>query len=391
MRPYYLKIFVNVKLPALLPVAFSVFICSNRIKPRGFLNTGVEMKKIVFSLALVFLSVVTVLAQNDLKTVATVTLTKTEPITVKMLREQVRQMETALGQPLDAAAKRDILNSMINERLALQAAEKEGITVTNADMNQQFNELRTQLAQILGHTPSDAEFNTAIRQQTGMEMSAYREQMKKALTVQKYLMTKKQDLLSSIKSPTDEEIMKEYELNSSELIQAETVEFSAIIFPVANDSEKKRKLEAANKMAREINGSPENFDEKLQRGRAPGADYNVAQRNIIQRNLSFQQRVGEAFLLEAFGLVQGKISKVLEIPSGQARGYYIIKVSHKYPKKFLTLEDTHLLYGQPVKTMLRETIMQKRQQELIARAQQELIDDLRKGNPYKIFEENLNY
>jgi hypothetical protein len=349
------------------------------------------MKERFISLVLVFVSAAAAFAQNDLKTVATVTLIKTEPITVKMLKEQVRQMEAVLGRSLDAAEKRGVLDSMINERLVLQAAEKEKIAVTDAEVNQQFNELRSQLAQMLGRSPSDAEFNEAIRQQTGMELSAYREQAKKALTVQKYLMAKKQDVLRSIKPPTDAEIVKEFELKSSELIQAETVEFSAIVFPFANDAEKNKMREAANKIVREINNSPENFDEKLQLGRSPTAGYNVSQRGIIQKNATYQQQVGQAFFDEAFSLTQGKISKVLEIPSGQARGYYIIKVIHKYPQKFLTLEDTHLVYGETIRTVLRESIMQKRQQEIIVRAQQELIDELRKGNPYKIFEENLNY
>ncbi|MDR3356942.1 MAG: peptidyl-prolyl cis-trans isomerase [Spirochaetaceae bacterium] len=349
------------------------------------------MKKKFISLGLVLLSVTAVLAQNDLKTVATVTLTKTEPITVKMLREQVRQMETAMGRPLVAAERRDILNSMINERLALQAAEKEKIVVTDGEVNQQFSELRGQLAQMLGHSPTDAEFNEAIRQQTGLELAAYRDQAKKALTVQKYLMSKKQDVLRSIKEPTEAEIVKEYEINSTELVQPETVEFSAIVFPVVNDAEKTKKRDAANKMARDINNNPENFDEKLQQGRSPSAGYNVSQRSILQKNAAGQQRAGLAFLEEALKLEQGKISGVLEIPSGQARGFYIIKVTHKYPKKFLTLEDTHLVYNETVRTVIRESIMQKRQQEIVARAQQELIDELRKGNPYKIFEENLNY
>ncbi|MDR2796325.1 MAG: SurA N-terminal domain-containing protein [Spirochaetaceae bacterium] len=349
------------------------------------------MKKRLILPALILLSAATVFAQNDLKTVATVTLTKTEPITVKMLKEQVRQMESALGRPLDAGMRREVLSSMINERLALQAAEKEKITVTDAEVNQQFNELRSQLGQMLGRAPTDAEFNDAIRQQTGMELSVYREQAKKALTIQKYLMAKKQDVLRSIKEPTEAEIAKEYDINSTDLVQPETVEFSAIVFPVANDAEKNKKREEANKMAREINNNPENFDDKLQRGKSPNAGYNVSQRGIIQKNATGQQQVGQAFLEEALKLEQGKISKVLEIPSGQARGYYIIKIAHKYPKKFLTLEDTHLLYGETVRTVLRETIMRKRQQEVITQAQQELVNELRKGNPYKIFEENLNY
>jgi hypothetical protein len=308
-----------------------------------------------------------------------------------MLKERVKQMETALGQTLNASMRREVLDGMINERLVLQAAEREKISVTDAEVNQQFNELRVQLAQRLGRAPTDAEFNNAIRQQTGMELSAYRQEAKRMLTIQKYLLEKKQDVLRSIKEPTEAEIVKEYELNSTDLVQPETVEFSAIVFPVANDTEKNKKREEANKMAREINNNPDTFDEKLQRGRAPNAGYNVAQRSIIQKNAVYQQRVGQAFFDGAFGLAQGKISKALEVPSGQARGYYIIKVLHKYPQKFLTLEDTHLIYGETVRTVLRESIMQKRQQEVIAQAQQEIIEELRKGNPYKIFEENLNY
>ena len=258
-------------------------------------------------------------------------------------------------------------------------------------MNQQFSELRAQLAQMLGRAPTDAEFNSAVRQQTGMELAAYREQAKKLLTIQKYMLAKKQDVLTSIKEPTEAEILTEYELNSTELVQPETVEFSAIIFPVASDAERNKKREEANKMARDINNNPNTFDEKLQRGRASNAGYNVAQRSIIQKNAAGQQRAGQTFLDEALKLEQGKISKVLEIPSGQARGFYIIKVAHKYPKKFLALEDTHLIYGETVRAVLRQSIMQKRQQEVIERAQKELIDELRKGNPYKIFNENLNY
>jgi hypothetical protein len=349
------------------------------------------VKRQAFVIGITLIAAVVAGAQNDLKTVATVSLTKTEPITVKMLKEQVRQMESALGQPLNAAMRREVLDGMINERLALQAAERDKIVVSDAEVNQQFNELRAQFGQMLGRPATEAEFTAALKQQTGMEVAAYREQAKKMLTVQKYLLAKKQNLLRSVREPTEAEIAKEYELASAELIQPETIEFSAIVFPVANDSEKNKRRDEANKMAREINGIAETFDERLQRGRAATAGYNVSQRSILQKNTAGQQRAGQAFMDEAFALSQGRISKVLEIPSGPARGYYIIKVTAKYPKKFLTLDDIHLGYGDTVKNVLKSAVMQKRQQEMIARAQQELVTELRKGNPYKIFEENINY
>jgi DNA-directed RNA polymerase specialized sigma subunit len=354
-------------------------------------ESGSSMKKCLFLLCFVFFSAALSLAQNDLKTVATVTLVRTEPITVKMLKDQVKQIETLTGRQLTPAMRPDVLDGMINERLVLQAAEKEKLVVTDAEVNRQLNEMRAQMAQMLGKPPTDAEFAAELRQQTGMDLPAYRDYLKKTLTIQQYIVKKKQDVLTSLKDPTDQEIEKEYELNSTELIQAETLEFSAIVFPVANDAEKNKRLDEANRMAREINGSPESFDEKLQKGRAANAGYNVAPRSIIQKNAASQQRAGQAFMDEAFALAQGKVSKVLEIPSGQARGYYIIKVVHKYPKKFLMLDDTHLGYGDTVRNMLKEAIMQRRQQEIIIKAQQEVIDELRKGKPYKVFEENLNF
>jgi parvulin-like peptidyl-prolyl isomerase len=310
-----------------------------------------------------------------------------------MLKDQVKQMEQSVGQPLNAAMKREVLDGMINEKLALQAAEKEKITVSESELNQQLNDLRSQLGQVLGKNPTDAEFADAIRQQTGLELPAYREQAKKLLIVQKYILAKKQDVLRSVKEPTEAEIEKEYEVNSTdtELIQPETVEFSAIIFPIANDAERGKRRDEAAKIEKEIGGNPDTFDAKLQEGKSPSAAYNVSQRSILQQNAAGQQRAGQTFLDEAFALQQGKISKTLEIPSGAARGFYIIKVTGKYPKKFLSLDDTHLGYGVTVRAVIKEMIMQKRQQEVLVKAQQELVDELRKGTPYKIFEENLNY
>jgi hypothetical protein len=365
--------------------------CKNAYRRFYALYQVNRMKKHIAVVFFLFLSAAFLPAQNDLKTVATVTLTKTEPITVKMLKDQVKQVEAAMGQPLDAAERREVLDSMINERLAIQAAERDRIVVTDAEVNQQLNEMRSQLAQMLGKPPTDAEFAAVLRQQTGMDLPAYREQAKKSLTIQKYLLAKKQDVLRSITEPTAQEIEKEYDMNSTELVQPETLEFSAIVFPVSNNNERNKKREEANKAAREINNSAEAFDEKLQRGKAPNAGYNVAQRSILQKNSAGQQRAGQVFMDEAFALSQGRVSKVLEIPSGPMRGYYIIKVTSKYPKKFLTLDDTHLGYGETVRVVLRESIMQRKQQELLTRAQRELVDELRKGNPYKIFEENLNY
>ncbi|MCL2881209.1 MAG: SurA N-terminal domain-containing protein, partial [Treponema sp.] len=61
-------------------------------------------------------------AQNDLQPAAIVKLTKPEPITVKQFRTEADRMEKAAGRALTNDEKKQVLDAMINERLAMQAA-----------------------------------------------------------------------------------------------------------------------------------------------------------------------------------------------------------------------------------------------------------------------------
>lgn len=354
------------------------------------------MKKYFLGL-LIFCAAAFAQAQQDMQVVATVNLSRREPITVKQLKSQIDMVEKATGQKVTTVAQRkEILDMMINERLVMQAAEKEGIRSDDAEFNQQLQTIRAQLAQAMGKQPTEAEFAQAIQQETGMNLATFREEWKKQRVITEYLRKKKGDLLATLKEPTEAEINKEYKLRSSQFTQDETIQFSALIVPFKTAAEKTKAREEANKISREINGSLNAFDEKIQKGFTPDSVFKSSTTGILANNTVAVQQVGEEFLEVAFALDQGKVSKVIEVPQGSVSGFYIIKVTGKYPQKFLDLDDTPIQYRNAsetvtVRKIIEMQIMQDRQAKILQQAQLELINELRKGNPYTIDEKNLNF
>jgi parvulin-like peptidyl-prolyl isomerase len=347
------------------------------------------MKRITFFTLFSLFSAIWCFAQADLQPAAIVNLTKSEPITVKQLRTEVERMEKATRRSLSDKERRDVLDSMINERLAIQAAEKDKISVSESEVNQQVNQLKNQLAQNLGRAPTDAEFATAIKNETGLEMQAFRDQARRQLVTQKYLMSKKQNVFDSIKPPTDAEITNFYNLNKAQLTRPDTVRFSMIQVEYGPDAASKTKAKSlADSLIREIGSSPSKFDEVVLRGQSPNSGYQSGDAGYLPRNMEAAQVVGQDFITTAFNLKQGEVSKLME----GLRGYQIIKVTETYAQKNLELDDIFQLGTRmTVRAYIGNSMLQERQMEALNKASQELITELRAGKTFQIFERNLNW
>jgi parvulin-like peptidyl-prolyl isomerase len=281
-------------------------------------------------------------AQTDLQPAAIVRLTKTEPIMVKQVRTEAEKMvwgqlmqslngrrqPTAqeinnVVQGMNMEQKRQVLDIMINDRLAMQAAERDKITVTENEINVQLDQLRAGMTQSIGRRPTDAEFTTAVRNETGQDVPAFREQLRKQLIIQKYLMAKKQDQFKSLADPTDEEIRNTYLLAKAQLVRPDTVRFSMIQIPFTDAASKTAAKVTADRLVREIGSDPAKFDEASARGAAANSGYQAGDGGYLPLNSQAQQMVGAEFLTVAFALNQGEVSKLIE----NARGYQIIKIT----------------------------------------------------------------
>jgi parvulin-like peptidyl-prolyl isomerase len=329
---------------------------------------------------------------QDSQVVATIQIAPSvakETIFRGQLKSEVERMEKSVRRPLTDAERRQVLDVMINERLAVQAAERDRVAVSENELNQQIQQLRAGMVQTIGRQPTDAEFAQAIKNETGLELQAFREQLRRQLIVQKYLQFKKQPLLESIKAPTAAEITNTYSLAKAQFVRPETVRFSMIQVPYGADAAAKtRAKELADRLLREIGSTPSKFDEVAARGQSPNSGYQAGDGGYLPKTMDAQQIVGASFMNTAFALRQGQISPLIE----GVRAYQIIKVTETYPMKNLELEDIYQLGTRmTVRDFINGSMLQQRQQAILAQASQELVTELRTGNTFQIDEKNLTW
>ncbi|MDR0601882.1 MAG: SurA N-terminal domain-containing protein [Treponema sp.] len=325
----------------------------------------------------------------QLQPIAKVNLIKTEVITVKQYRSEVERTEKTSGRPLTPELRRQILDMMINERLVLQAAERDRVAISENEVNQQLDQLRALLARNLGgRQPTEAEFATAVRNQYGLELPAFREQVRRQLIANKYLNLKKENVLKSFTEPTEDDIVKTYDLTKARFVRPDVIRFSMLQIPYGGNAADARRI--AEGLIREIGSNPAKFDEKVNSARSPSANtgYQSYKDEYIQKDMETQQMMGPDFVATAFSLKQGEVSKLLD--NGQY--FRIIKVTEAYEMKALTLDDIFQL-GTPytVRDYIGNSLLQERQMAVLQQATEELTRELRAGKTYEDPENNREY
>ena len=348
------------------------------------------MKRIVLFSTLLILLAVCGFSQANLQPAANVNLIRTEVITVGQLRLEVERMETAAGRALTQTERIQVLDVMINERLVIQAAERDRITITENEVNQQVNQqLRASLAQTMGRQPTDAEFNRVLGEQNASELSTIREQFRRQMIIQKYLVSKKGDLLNSVREPTEAEILSRFNLSRTQLTRPETVRVSMIQVSYGSDAASRtRARDLANQLIREIGSNPSNFDEMVIRSRATNSGYQGGDAGYIPRNQEARNALGQEFLDVAFSLRQGEVSRLIE----GVEGFQIIKVTENHAMRNLELNDiAQFGSSATVRDYIKQTILSERQQAVLQQASQEVTSELRSSRTFTVFENNIRW
>lgn len=329
-----------------------------------------------------------VFAQADLQPVAIVKLAKTEPITVRQYRSELAKMEAQAKRALTDEEKRQVLDLMIDERLVLQAADRDRITVTENEVSQNVQQMRLMMSQQLGREMTQAEFESALKSEGGIDFATYKEGIRKQLIAQKYLMTKKRADFEAMKAPSAEEIQTAYELNQTKLVRPHTVKASMILVPPDGSADGQQKARAlSEKLAAEIGKDPAVFDQVALRARTPDSGYQADTGAIVPRIPEVYDMFGSSFVTKLFALRIDEVSTVVETP----RGFVIAKPIEIYGQKLLSLDDPYQPGGRAtVREYLGNQLLQKKQSAVLEKATRDLLDELRKGTPYQIFEKNLS-
>jgi len=348
------------------------------------------MKRFIFVL-IGLLTAFSVFSQSNLlQPAATVNLIRTEAITVGQLRTEVLRFEQSAGRTLTQAERLQVLDVMINERLVIQAAERDRVLISDNEVTQQVTALRNQLAQQIGRQPTDAEYAQAVMNDFGLEVNAFREALRKQLLTQKYLLHKKSDLLNSVRAPTDAEILTEYNLLRSSLMRPETIRITMIQVPYGADAAARTRARTlADQLVREINNNPATFDAVVQRGAAPNSGFQAADAGYIPRTQEARNYLGQAFMDVAFNLRQGQVSQLIE----GLQGFQIIKVTENHAAKLLELTDVYQLGTRvTVREYIGQLMLEARQTTVTNQASAELITELRANNrTFTVYESNIRW
>ncbi len=338
------------------------------------------MKRFVTGL-FAFLMAAALFAQSDLQVLAVVKLNKAESITVKQLKSKVGMYEKQRGAALTVDDREKVLDSIIQEKLILQAAAKAGISLPDSAVDQLFLEQVSQ--QLAGRLLSQSELETLVKQQTGLTLDEFLRQqigmsadeyklyLKNQTIARQYVITQRQSELKDA-VPTDEEIRAFYELNKMSFVWTDMFKMFLVVFPKGNNAEAARtladsyynKLKSKKLTANQITVESKKENSGFQAGEV-----------IINKTQVSAQQLGMTYedLLTLFNKDVGYISS-LEEQETHFQFYTIVK---KYEAKMLGLSDivqpdnTYTVYD-----YIRQNLSQQKQVEYLANAVQEIAENL---------------
>jgi peptidyl-prolyl cis-trans isomerase SurA len=351
------------------------------------------MKRFLSVFLLLLCATPVMFAQIIDKPVATVKLTKVEVISAKQFRQRIEALEARTGQVISLDDRKKLLDLLVSEILINQAAAKEGVTVSQAELD-----ARIQLAKQSGGAGlnlnrelTDAEFR-ALLQQNGLDWDEYQTQLREAVVQQKYVMQKKKPFFDKIAPPTAAEIEDFYETNKAAFVAPDMVRFQHIFIDTRNlpsKEEKDKARQRAEEVYRELQSGASFADLVVKysddrNSRYKGGDFGYLRRDDQAR----KQLLGREFFEAPFKMKVGEVSGVL----ASNIGFHIIKVTEKIPFKLLGLDDPiPPQNSSTVREQISAQLLQRKQGEYYQQALMDLIDEVKKKADIKIFEENLTW
>lgn len=300
------------------------------------------MKKIILALFVLLATTAACFAQSDLQVLAVVKHNKSESITVKQLKSRCEIYEKQIGKKLTPDERKQVLDSLIDEKLILQAAAKKGVTVADSNVNQYF--LAT-MSQQVGAQVTEKELNDMVlqsqgitldqllSQQTGMNVAEYKNYLKNSLIINQYVVTEKREELQKV-SATDQQIRQFYENNKTSFVWNDMIKMFVIAVPKgANAEDAKLK---ANELRGKLESKKLSGDQIAVQANSPDSGYQAGFL-LIQKTEPYAAQLGMNYehLLWLFDQKEDFITDVED--AGQE--YTVIKIVGKYGAKMLSISD----------------------------------------------------
>ncbi len=232
------------------------------------------------------------------------------------------------------------LDALVDEKLLLQAADREHVRATSAEVDRTLDAYKQDFARQLGRPTrpfSDTELKELLRQQ-GTTYEKFVEQVTDKITVEKLVAKEQKPLLDSVKDPTDAEIRDYYNANRTRFVSPEMVRFKQIVLLTTglSPADADRAKAKADEIYRTIQaGTPfDKFQEVYLEGattRIGGLNFDVWRRDDENKRVTY----GKVFFDSLFDAKAGQVKGVLQSNAG----YHIVEIIEEIPFSVLGLDD----------------------------------------------------
>ena len=343
------------------------------------------MKKLAIGTFMVLAGIFAATAQASLyQQLAVVKITDTEVVTVKEVKDIVDTQEKEAGRKLTPQEREQTLETIINQKLIMQAAKKAGVTANASEIDQAFLANISQQLN-LNRVYSEKELNDLVmankkvsftqfvKDQTGMTIEEVKNQIiRPDLIWRRYLLAQNQQELQKI-AATDKEIRDYYELNKTQFIRPDSLKMFLVAVPKESDPQAARvKIEG---LLKDVKSGKKTIEQMRKEGQDPkAAGYGAAdlflmkvQQHAAQLGVSYER------LLEIFEEDLNKPSEIMD--AGLVWQFY--EILEKYPFKALEISDVVRPDStQTVYETIRSVVTQTKQLQFLEQKRQEIIKSL---------------
>ncbi|MCR5612623.1 SurA N-terminal domain-containing protein [Treponema sp.] len=301
------------------------------------------MKRLLCATFLSVAALFSMTAQANLQPLVVVKLNGTETISLKDLKDTVETYQSQAGRKFTVEEKKQLLESLIDQKLIVQAAKKEGITFSDSQIDQYY---LANMSQMVGRQVTEKEFADIIRQtqnktvdeflvsQVRMNVAQYKAYLRNQLTAQQYVLTKKQAEINAVQ-PTDKEIRDFYELNKSKLVWNDMVHMFLISVQKGSDAAAaKAKIQ---KMISDYTAGKLTIEAMREAMKNPAAAGYVAGDMMVEKTEQYAQVLGVPYerVLQIF---QEPLKKASDLKETDA-DYQFYILLEKYNAKMLGISD----------------------------------------------------
>ncbi len=324
-------------------------------------------------------------AQASLFTqLAVVKYADTEVVTVKEVKDIVDTQEKEAGRKLTPQEREQTYETIINQKLIMQAAKKANVTANASEIDQAFLANISQQLK-LPRVYSEKELNDLVmankkmtfaqfvKEETGMSVEEVKNQIiRPDLIWRRYLLSQNQEELQKI-AATDKEIRDYYELNKTQFIRPDSLKMFLVAVPKKGDSSASRvKIEG---LLKDLKAGKKTIDQMRREGQNPdAAGYGAAdlflmkvQQHAAQLGVSYER------LLKIFEEDLNKPSEIMD--AGEVWQFY--QLLEKYPFKALEISDVIRPEStQTVYETIRALVTQSKQMQFLEQKRQEIIKSL---------------